>query len=644
MIYYKNLFIAIIILPLIISGCASNKNIQIIEKKEQSKVKKQIHISSDMGYKAYLDSDNQLQYICMSHDSSRCNYYSYDKHSYESGTPDEEFILINRDGYYPPIPPSMNGEQCGTGSLFGWLALFPPFDIKNYSKKSPKFCYSKFTQIDSTQLVERFGFGLVTFMTPFVSGGTMHTNKFDKQEFINSIYISNLETFRLQLLNMTSIYNVDGGIDTIYLKQGDIYDNLEDKYNLLLKDKSLKDGILFMEKNTNRMLALDIFNKYQNKNVLVSVSREIEDILNNISKNNQYTLKYEDILRYIPEKIALPVIPKAEKLIKDEFETKKHFNKRVLAAVKLREYKIRNLQRQYSLDVFERNTYINNLQKSYKHYIELKSQEKNKILYEIQEHLPLLSKVLFMENISGYEAHNFKYNAEEEKLYFTIYSRQKKFKQDVVSVIPAKIAKKIKKEQSFKIIPQIESSQNKIILKGFKILETESNNLYKINYTNVNFKPESITLRVTGMKETIKQKASHYFQKFKQKNEPIVDTSKKEIWYIDIVKGMNARIPKWFIHPSSNGLIIGYGEGKTLAEAKLSARAELAFMKKVTINSDLEKTNEVNNFQMFHDFKESTRQTTNIKLETNEYRLYKQEKMDGIWYVGYEYLANHKKN
>lgn len=638
---YKQLAVSISILPFLISGCTStNKNIQIMEKQKQYKSKENINISSDIGYKAYLDSDNNLKYICMNDNKSGCGYYSHYKHSYKSGTPDEEFILINKDGYYPPISPNMQGVQCGAGSLFGWLAVFgmEPFGIENYSQKNPKSCYSKFTKVDSTQIGDRIAFGLLTFMTPFVTGGTMHTNKFNKEGFIDSIYISNIETFRKQLLDVASTYNLQGGIDIIYLKQGSIDDNLEDKYNSLLKDKSLKAGVLFMEEDTNRLLAINIFDKFKNKDVLESISLQIEDILSNISKNNQYILKYEDIVSYIPKEIPLPAIPSVEKLTKDEFETKKNFNNRVIVQVKKRENKIRSLQRQYSLDVFERNAYINNLQESYKNYIEYKAEEKNKMLHEIKENLPLLSKVLFMENISGYDANNFKYDAEEKKLYFTIYSRQKKFKQDVVSVIPPEIAKKIKMKQSFKIIPQIESTQSQLTLRSFDILETESNSLYKINYTNVNFKPESITLRVTGMKESMKQEISTYFQRFKQKDSSIIDTSKKEIWYIDIVKNINAKIPKWFINPSLDGKTIGYGEGKTLAEAKINARMELAFMKKVNVNSNLEISKEINNLKSFSEVKQSVKQDTSVKLEANEYKLYKQEMVDGIWYVGFEYL------
>ena len=629
------------IVGILISGCAStNKNILEIQKHKQNEIKKQIKISKNKsGYKAYIDRNNNLKFICM---SNKCNYFSKKKHSYYYQTPEEEIVIFNSQGYYPPISPNIRNIDCGTGSMLGWASfVLKSYRIHNYSKDHPKACYSRFTKADSYAISERFVWGLATFMTSFITAWTLHTIKFDKEEFINAIYESNLETFRQKLINIDSIYHHINGIDVIYLEEGDIKDSLEDKYKLLLTDKSLKSGIIFLEKDTKRLLAIDIFDKYKNKTLLESISLQINDILNNIAKNNQYVLKYKDILPYIPPKVKLPTIPPAKKIVKDEFETKAEFHKRVIELVRKREEKIRELQRQYSLAVFERNEYINNLQEAYKKYIEKEAEEKNKLLKEIKNNIPLLSKVLFLENISGYDANNFKYDAEEQKLYFTIYSNRNNFKQNVVSNIPAKIAKRIKLKHSFKIIPQISAEDNKLILKGFKILEISSNNMYEVAYTNKNYKPEMITLRIEGMKESIKKEISTYFKKFKQTDMPIVDTSKKEIWYIDVVNTINAKIPKWFSQPVQNK-IIGYGEGKTLEEATANARKELAYMIKVKINSKFESVKQLNNFKSFNEVKESIKQATNIQLNADDYSIYRQEKIDGIWYVGLEYKSKTK--
>ncbi|SFV59466.1 hypothetical protein MNB_SM-6-1431 [hydrothermal vent metagenome] len=617
-------------------------SVEQIEQNKHFKNQAKVKISDQTGYKAYIDDDNDLRYICMSTNALHCNYYSKEKHSYNDGTPDEEYVWINRDGYYPPLSPYTSGVQCGTGSLFGWLAIFPvePFGITNYTKKHPVVCNSRFTQVDSTQLGARIGIGLITFGTPLITGGTMHTKKFDKKKFIDVIYASNIETFRKKLLDMAQKYSVDGGIDVIYIEKGDVADDLEDKYESLLKDKSLKAGLIFLEEDTNKLLSIDIFNKYKSKNIISSISLQMEDILHDIAKNNQYILKYEDIIPYIPKEIALPKIPPVKKLVKDEFETKKEFEARVQNAVEMREKKIRALQREYSLKVFERNSYIDSLQKAYKEYLKNQAESKNVLLHEMKENIPLLSKILFLENTSGYGAKDFRYDAEEQKLYFTIYSKKGGFSQDVVASIPPNDAKSIKLKRAFKVIPEISFENNKLILRGFSILDTDSDNQYKINYTNINYKPESVSLRVVSAKESIKKEINNYFKKYKQRDKKIVDTSKKEIWYIDIVKNINAKIPKWFSAPSTGDKIIGYGEGKTLKEAKAKARDELAYMINVKVNTQLTQTNEINNFKSFSEVKNQTRQSSNVDLSSKDYKLYKQERRDGIWYVGFEYLKD----
>jgi len=629
-------------IPLLISACSTTTptNIAKIEKNKHANLKNNIHISEPNGYKAYINDNNQLTYLCYQGDTGKCNHQTYKKHSYNDGRPLEETFWVNSNGYFPPVSPSTKDVKCGTGSLFGWLSIFnvEPFGIKDYDKQNPVVCNSRFTEIDSTLMGARVAIGLVTFMTPLVTGGTIHTVKFDDDTFKEAVYISNIETFKKQLFDLTHKYNIKGGLDVIYLEQGSVLDNLEDKYELLLNDKSKKAGIIFLEENTNRLLSINIFDKYKNENLITSISLQIRDLLNDIARSNQYMLKYDDIVPYIPAEISLPEIPPVPVLIKDEFETKSDFKKRVEKAVEEREKQIRDLQRQYSLDVFERNAYIDSLQRSYQQYLKQKSEEKINFLKELKNNIPLLSKVLFLENTSGYSAKDFKYNAETQRLYCNIYSKNRGFNQEVVAEIPPNIAKQIKLQKTFKIIPEIEAQNNKILLLGFDILETTSDNIYKTKYTDINFRPEEVRVSVVGMKESIKKSVSNYFKKYKQKDMPIVDTSKKEIWYIDIAKSINAKVPKWFSSPSSNNKIIGYGEGKTLAQAKANARNDLSFMVKVKVNTLFENTTNINNFKSFSEVKQQTKQSSDIELSSSDYRVYKQDNIDGKWYVGLEYL------
>ena len=625
------------------SGCSNtpnpNSDLEKIQLQKQLQKKKQIHISEQKGYKAYIDRENTLRFISTL-DEKKCNYYDHNKHNYFNGTPNEEFVYINKEGYYPPIAPNTHALTCGTGSLFGWLAIFPvePLKITDYTKKHPIVCNSRFTTIDSWLIGARFGAGLVTFMTPFITGGNLHTKKFDKEEFVETIYLTNMESFRKKLLVLLEKYDIQGGIDVIYLQKGDIDENLEDKYNKLIQDKSLKAGVVFLEKESNKLLAIDIFAKYNTQEIMHSVSLQIEDMLHTIAQNNSYILRYEDIVPYIPKEISLPDIPPVKKLLKDEFETKKEFEKRVKKAVRQREEHIKALQKQYTMDVFARNAYIDGLQKAFEEYLQYKAEEKNALLKELEENMPLLFKVLFLENNSGYGAKDFTYDAENNKLYFKVYSKKGNFEQKVVATIPSYIAKRIKRNKTFNIAPNLEVHNNKLTLKGFEIIETTTQSSYEVSYTNIYFQPESISLRIGNVKESIKKQLSNSFKHYKQKNIPIVDTSKKEIWYIDVVKNMNASVPKWFLHPASDK-IIGYGEGESLKKAKAKAREDLSYMIKVIINSNINVSQDVNNIRSFDEIQSQTRQNSNITLSPSEYKLYRQEKRDGIWYVGYEYVG-----
>lgn len=618
------------------SGCSTKLPVGItkIEKNKHNSLKKNIHISgaAHKGFQAYINDEDQIKYLCSAKSSNACGY----SRDFSKG----DVFWINTQGYYPSISPQTKGVQCGKGSLYGYFAILmmPPVGIADYTHKNSTICNNRFTQLDSSQVAVRIIFGLFMFGTPLITGGTMHTMKFDAEKFKDAIFVTNIESFKKQLFEISSQYDVAEGFDIVYLEQDNIHENLQNKYEFLLKDHSKKSGVIFLEKDTNKLLGINVFKKYENENLIQSISLQIEDLLQNIANENKYTLRYDEVMKYIPVDIPLPPIPKVPQLIKDEFEKKSNFLKRVQIAVEQREFLIRNLQRKYSLDVFERNNYIQMLQDSYKFYLEQKTENKNKFLVSLKADIPWLLKVLFLENTSGYQAKDFKYNAETEKLYFQIYSQKQNFNQEVVAEIPSAIAKQIKIDNTFKVIPEIQATENKIQLLGFHILETQSDKSFDTKYTNIDFKPEEVSVRVTGMKESLQEEISDHFKQYIQKELPIVDTSKKEIWYIDIAKNINAKIPPWFSTPQNNHKVIGYGEGKNLTEAKSNARNDLAYMVKVKINTSYSNTQSVNNFASFSETKEKTLQSSDVQLSSNDYKIFKQDSVEGRWYVGLEYL------
>ena len=301
--------IALVGALLFLSGCVnSSAKLSNIKTSSQIKVQNKISLENKNNFNAYINKDNELQYLCYNSDSKKCNYYDKSKHSYKDGVPQEESFIVNETSYYPHIPLYTRDTQCGAGSLAGWLVVFT--GIKDFNKINPNVCNSRFTKVDSTQTFTRLVLGSLTFMTPFLTGGIMHTRMFDPDDFEEAIFISNIESFKDDLFTLSSKYNVKGGFDFVYLEEGDIKENLEDKFLTLLSDKSKKEGVVFLEKDTNKLLSINVFNKYKNINSKESISLQIKDLLNNIIKNSQ-DISFEDKSSIIKElKDNMPLLSK----------------------------------------------------------------------------------------------------------------------------------------------------------------------------------------------------------------------------------------------------------------------------------------------------------------------------------------------
>jgi hypothetical protein len=627
----------LLIFSLFIFGCSTKAPTSVGEIKEikHQTQKIDIQLTNKNEYEVYIDSDDKIRFICKV--GSPCNYYDKEKHSYDNFFVDEEVFFIAKDGYNPYVKPK--NLQCGVGSKAGYLALISDkFAVKDYTKKNKTACNYRYTKVDDTQILDRTIFGLLTFGTSFISAGNMHKIEFDKDEFVESIYNSNIESYRVKLLDKLSHYNIDGGFDIIYLEVDDVEDNLEDKYEQLLYDKSKKAGIIFLREDTRQLISIIVFDKYKDDDIFNSISKEISELLLSAKKNSYVTLEYEDIIKYIPPEISIPKIPAIKKPIKSEYEKKAAFYERVKNLVAKREATIRELQREYSLAVLNRNKFIDKLQKEYERYLMKNSDEKNQLLKDLEKNSDMLVKIMFLENISGFDAKSFQYDAETDKLFFKIYSRDNTFSQDVVATIPAQKARKIKENKTYKILPTLEYKNSSLKIKYFEILETTTGSKYKTIGTNINFIPEIISVSVGSEDENIEHVLSTKLQKYKQKDKQIIDISKKEIWYIDVASRLNAKVPKWFSSPKKDGKIISYGEGNSLLEAKTNARTELSKLIHIDIKSTDESKNIFSNFSKSINYKEQTIQTTKLQLQANEYKLIRQEHIDGIWYVAYEYL------
>lgn len=631
----KSLLLSFIVIFLY-AGCSSKSqaSLEKIEKNKAESLKAKIEISDKTsdGFLAYINDDNELTYLCSTKSTDSC--------SYQRDLDEEDYFWISSSGYRPSINSETSGITCGAGSMFGWVAIFmdEPLGITDHTEANAKVCKHRFVELDSTLIPGRIIVGMMTFGTSLVTGGTMHTKKFDKESFKEAVFETNVESFKKQLLDIDAKYKNLDGFDVIYLQRDRVQESLEDKYKYLLKESSKKSGVVFLEKNSNKLLWMGVFDEYRDRDLISSISMQIEDLLKGVQTGDKYRLELEDIVEYIPAQIPLPKLPVVPKIVKDEFETNSNFKKRVQKAVEHREMHIRELQRKYSFEVSKRNSYVKELQDSYKQYREQYAKDKDLLVNSLSKNIDLLSKILFLQNTSGYSAKEFKYDAEAQKMYFKIYSLKENFNQEVVAVIPPKIAKEIKLESSFKIIPQIQADQNKIKLLGFNIVEVGSKKSFETKYTNINFNPKEVSVRVVLEDESLKEELSSRFERHLQKEAMVVDTSKKEIWYIDMAKSLNAKVPKWFSMPQENLMAIGYGEGETLLQAKANARNDLAYMLKVRIDTSFIGTQKVSALESFKQTKEKTQHSSEVELDSSDYKLFKQDFVDGRWYVGLKYL------
>lgn len=627
----KFILIALIVSLLFVNCSFTNNSIENVANKKSLKINENIKIvASSTNIKGYINSDYRLTRLAL-------NGYELVNNNLNDNN---NIFYINQYGYYPNISVSTKDIQCGMGSFLGWLSILPLSEKDNYinyTKKNKKVCEYRFTKVDSTQFGLRAGIGLITFMTPFITAGNLHTRMFDKEGFEDAIKKTNIEEYRQELYKKLSKIYSHGIVLVVYLDKDSLSDDLNQVYQELLENKDKIAGIVFLDKKTKKLFSLNIFNKKED--VINATLTQINDLFHNIIKTENI-LNYEDIITAIPKEISLPELPKIDRIVKSEFETFKAFEKRLAQTIKQRENNIKNIQREYIQQVENRNHFIDNLQKEYINYIDNKADLKNDFLKELSIEIPLLSKILFLANSSGYDAKRFKYDAEKEKLHFKIFTRDDNFIKNAVADIPPYIARKIKQDKTFKIHPNIKYENKKLVLESFDIIETSSGNKYGLKYTNINYPSPLVSLKIDNELDIIKKQASIKFQEYKQKSLPIIDHSKKEIWYIDVVKRVNGKVPKWFAEPISNNLM-GYGDGDTLDEAKTNARKDLSYMMNLSLKSSFKLIKEIGDIKNYKNIKSTVNQLTNAELNSKDYSLYKQEKVDGRWYVG---LILNKKN
>jgi hypothetical protein len=632
-----NLFLSSIFL-ILFSACSSKnsvltpKNIEQIEENKSSLRKYKIKIANENNenfFKVYLSKENEIKYIFT---SNVCNYT--DKNS--------DVILMYKNSFYPDFSVNINDIQCGVGSMGGIFILSSEIDIKNYTKENEKLCKNRFTKLSSSQIFDRIATGIITLGTSILTSGNMHTIRFDSDNFKETIVDSNLDYYQEKLFVTLNRKKLKMGFDVLYLDNSNIEDILNDYYNNLIKSNYSRDGLIIIDKNSKQILTIIDFKNYSADDIIKNIFLQVDDVLNNLTiKEENFLIKEKDVLRWIPKEIVKPKIPELPILVKDEFETKKEFNQRVLESVKKREDEIKFLQKEYNLNILKRNEFILTLENSYNKYLENIYSVNNELQNELNANIEIFVKILFVQNLNGIYTKNFNYDAEKKRLYFEMNSKNGNIKNSFFANIPVSVAKNIKNADSFYIEPVLNYKKGFISLLGFNIVETKNEQKFKIIYSNINFIPISQKVVIQGYNEKIKDIVNNKkFIQYKQNSSSIID-DKKEFWYIDLVDTLNARVPKWFSQPQNDNLIISYASASSYEEAKLKALNDLAITKEAKISSVMEAKIEFDSrLKDYSNLNKNIRLKTEVKFKENDYKILNQEKIDGVWYISLMYTGN----
>lgn len=326
----KYIPIIITLTILLTSGCSSKyaSSISDIQDRKLQEKRSEIKTSFSSDFTVYIDKSDRIKYICKNdslyhYSDAECGYYDESRHSYDNLIVQEEVFGISQAGYDPLRMP--HNTKCGVGSPYGWLAIFmvEPYAIKDFTSINKEACGYRYTKLDDTLITERVIGGIYTFGTSFITGVNLHTRKFDKEAFIDSIHNSRIDSYKDEIYRAIEDYNIYGGFNIIYLEKGSYKSDLENAYETLIKDKTKKAGFIFLDDDTKNMISIVVFDKDKDTDtdLISSLSLQIGDIIDLKKRKNLSEPTNSNIIKQIPPEITLPKLPKIIKLDKSEFET-----------------------------------------------------------------------------------------------------------------------------------------------------------------------------------------------------------------------------------------------------------------------------------------------------------------------------------
>lgn len=513
--------------------------------------------------------------------------------------------------------------RCGYSLLF-----------KQKGNNTHEGCLSEFSSIKNlgAELTGRIYMTIGTAGIATLFAGNSHLRAFDDEYFRLVVIDTNLDKLQHPIVNKIQ-YNP-------LLKTA--YEVIEiDEYNFdnSIENPSLRteyDGAIFVDDKNGQIYGIYNYDDYRSSNYSIAINRIISDLYKNIARSKNITITKEMIEEKIPPQIKKPSIPPPSKLVKSEYEKESEFKQRVKKAADAREKKIRAMQEEYDREVEARNEYITKLEHMYQKQLNEQRERREKLIDSIDANMESLSKFLFTRYMNGFKVTNANYDAESETLYFTLISNSDTYKNMVKASLPPSDAARIKERRLYTIKPDLEYGDDTLYVSGFEIESDGSE--YDIVYTNRSFEPTQMVVTVAEKNENIEPNRQLDFSAYKQAQVDLIDYSKKEQWFVDVVARDSAKVPEWFKDIQLQDGLYGYGVGNSLDEATEVAIASLARHLEASINATSTIKREATNSNQLHsDYKREIDVRSDIILSKDDYRLYKQDMVDNKWYVVLEY-------
>jgi len=592
---------------LVVSGCSTSQSrinaaVKAIEEEKRSATSRNVwRVISNPEFQIVLDKNDRILSIC--NISQSCDGLSDINHeAIEISSND-----IGLSGY------GDSETMCGAS----WL--------KNHNDK--RACNSKFYKTSSYLMGTRVASGLISAgIIPLIMW-SVHDKSYDSKSLSDAADNARLHDLQTLLFATATKVNSRGAISVVYIN----LDQVDDAYKEIRDNPVDADSVVFIDEDTRKPLYVLSFSDYQEKELPVAVNLQLTDLMSSLAGRSVTGMEATglDIKRLIPPDVLAPDLPPVPELTKDEFETKAAFNKRVENAVTEREDAIRRLQQEYKRDVYIRNQYI----EAVGEYLDGKAVKQNELGRELKKNQTRLARLLYAMNMGKFTASEMSYDAEGKSLYFTATSARYGFKQKMLAKVSAPLARSIKETGKYTLTPKLVNQDGKIKMEELILAETTSGDDFATNYTDINFKPEFVSVKVAASSNKVNKGSSAILKSYEQKPQAIVDTSTKEVWYIDTVNRINAKTPDWFSTPEQSKNVIGYGDGNTHEEAMLNARKELAYMVKTHVSGEMDILQKDNTFRSYQDVTRRARAATDVELKAGDYSVYKQAESDGKYYV-----------